>query len=76
MMKIRKDEIRSVKLPTRMYESSSWQNSTDTVSLPLDSFTTSSVTGRIQMWVISKFWHSDRGVIFRVGTVREKYLEN
>lgn len=44
MVKIRRDEIRSVRFPTKNYESLSWQNSTDTVSLPLDSFTTGSVT--------------------------------
>lgn len=44
MMKIRKEEVKSMKLPAKSYDSSSWQNSTDTVSLPLDSFTTASVT--------------------------------
>ena len=44
MMKIRRHEIKSLKLPTKKYESS-WINSTDTVSLPLDSFSDFSLTG-------------------------------
>ena len=46
MMKIKRQEVKTLKLPTRTYESN-WINSRDTVSLPLDSFAGSTQTGII-----------------------------
>ena len=48
MMKIKRQEVKTLKLPTRTYESN-WINSRDTVSLPLDSFAGSTQTGIIPL---------------------------
>ena len=45
MMKVHKEEKKSVKLPAKIHEISVWEHSTDSLSLPLDSFTSSLMTG-------------------------------